>query len=120
MKFFTIGYPGRTMEELLFLLRENSIESVIDVRSKPHSRWKPDFNKIRLGKALEASSIEYKWKGDILGGFGEIKDSAIQALGKWGEGKAFCLLCMERDPNACHRSEIATRLTLFGFEATNL
>lgn len=117
MQFFTIGYQGRTLEELLSLLQENGIKFVVDVRSKPNSRFKPDFNKKRLGEALDQCSIEYKWKGDILGGFGEIKDPAIQALAMWGEGKVFCLLCMERDSKACHRSEIASRLVPYGLEA---
>ena len=39
----TIGYGGRTLDDFLRLLRSHGVQYVIDVRSVPGSRHRPEF-----------------------------------------------------------------------------
>lgn len=121
MALFSIGYQEmQTANELLLILMENKIDVLVDVRSKPFSRKKA-FNKNSLSVYLPDNGIDYAWKGDTLGGFSEIGESAIQKLAKWQEGKRACLMCMEADPDHCHRkNEIAKRLEAYGVGVTHL
>jgi uncharacterized protein (DUF488 family) len=52
----------------------------------------------------------------------QILDRAdLDEVGRWIGGSHAALLCVERDPEACHRSLIAARLTAeHGFEVTDL
>jgi uncharacterized protein (DUF488 family) len=54
----SIGYEGRTMPEMLRLLRKHGVRKVIDVRELPLSERR-GFSKSSLSAALAASRIEY-------------------------------------------------------------
>ncbi|MBI3192019.1 MAG: DUF488 family protein, partial [Pedosphaera parvula] len=45
---YTIGYGTRTLVEFLAALKSNRIEYLIDVRTAPYSRHKPEFAKDQL------------------------------------------------------------------------
>jgi uncharacterized protein (DUF488 family) len=66
---YSIGHSTRTLEELVALIREFSIEVLADIRSFPASARHPQFNKENLEQALPAVGIEYQWLGKELGGF---------------------------------------------------
>jgi uncharacterized protein (DUF488 family) len=108
---YTIGYQGmKTADELIAALKERNIRYLLDVRSKPFGR-NASFRKNHLETALPAAGIEYKWAGDRLGGFSEITEEAIKYLAEWQDGKIICLMCMEEDPDRCHRkTEISRRI----------
>lgn len=113
---YTIGYQGRTVEELHQAMAQHHIELLIDVRSKPYGRLTA-FNR----KRLEALIPGYRWMGDRLGGFGEITDQAIADLAALAQSSRVLLMCMERDPLQCHRQyELAARLQNHGFKAIHL
>ena len=40
---------------------------LVDVRSRPQSRWVPWFNKKNLASAIPGIGLEYQWAGDHLG-----------------------------------------------------
>ncbi len=42
---YTIGYGSRSMEDFLAALDAQQIAFVIDIRSRPHSSYKPEFSK---------------------------------------------------------------------------
>ena len=65
---FTIGHSNHSLEVFLALLRMNGVEEVVDVRSSPHSRYKPHFNRKILAKALDEFGIAYIFLGGELGG----------------------------------------------------
>ena len=108
---YSIGYQGlRDANALIQILKKNDINTLVDVRSKPYSRVKA-FHRKQLDKALRDADIHYIWKGQSLGGFSEITESDIEWLAKWQVDKTVCLMCMEADPNHCHRKwAIAERL----------
>lgn len=54
---YTIGYGQRTAEELVALLHRYGVAMLVDVRSAPYSRHKPEFNKDALAAALEREPV---------------------------------------------------------------
>ena len=46
MELFTIGHSNHTVETFVTLLRQHGITAIGDVRSRPHSRFLPHFNRV--------------------------------------------------------------------------
>src|SRR6476469_10249387 len=126
MRIFTIGYEGTTVAEFINALRKAGVERVIDVRALPLSR-RPGFSKTALRGALEDAGIEYvhlKALGTpadgraaaragrhsdlerIYAGQLELPEAIAQGaqMLELAADRPSALLCMERDPAACHRS----------------
>jgi uncharacterized protein (DUF488 family) len=126
MRIFTIGYEGATVSEFVAALQKAGVERVIDVRALPLSR-RPGFSKTPLRGALEEAGIDYvhlKALGTpsegrtaaragrhadmarIYAGQLELPEAMAQSaqmLGLAAE-RPSALLCMEREPEHCHRS----------------
>ncbi len=139
---FTIGYGARSIEEFLETLRHFDIAYVIDVRSKPYSRYKPDFSKDQLERHLQAVGIRYVFMGDTLGGrpndralytdddkvdYAKLRESKIFKEGidrlkkAQSQGLRVTLLCSEGRPEQCHRSHlIGQTLTDIGIPVTHI
>ena len=60
---YTIGYGSRSIAELIEVLHQHEIVYLIDVRSAPYSRYKPEFSKAPLANALERHNIRYVFHG---------------------------------------------------------
>src|SRR5689334_9271017 len=126
MRLFTIGYEGTTMDEFLSALKTAGVERVIDVRALPLSR-RPGFSKTPLRAALEEAGIEYvhlKALGTpsegrtaaragrhedmkrIYSGQLELPEAIAQSaqMLDLAAEKPSALLCMEREPEHCHRT----------------
>ncbi len=124
---YTIGYGAREIEEFHAVLKSYQIDYLIDVRSKPYSRYKPDFSKQALERHLLDHSIRYVFMGDTLGGQPEDRDcydedgkvdydkcrnkpfylNGIQRLRRaWERQLHVVLLCSEGKPEMCHRSKL--------------
>ena len=118
---YTIEYQGITAPDLEQILIEKKVTHLLDVRSKPLSRWKPEFNKPALERRFANSSITYIWEGKTLGGLSEISEDAIKHLAAFDKGRTVCIMCMEKDPAKCHRSyEIGRRISAYGIEIDHL
>ncbi len=141
---YTVGHSNRTLFELVELLRDNGVTTLVDIRQQPSSSRFPQFNEGSLRDALTAVEIQYHWAGRQLGGrreaqadsrhialplglrgFADYMDgpdfgrAAGQLLGL-AQRAATAMLCAERDPIQCHRSLIADYLTLQGIEVVHL
>ena len=124
---YTIGYGAREIEEFHAVLKSYQIDYLIDVRSKPYSRYKPDFSKQALERHLLDQSIRYVFMGNTLGGQPEDRDcydedgkvdydkcrnkpfylNGIQRLRRaWERQLHVVLLCSEGKPEMCHRSKL--------------
>ncbi len=57
---YTIGHFTRIIDEFIKLLKEHSIEMLVDVSRFPGSRRYPQFNKENLERSLEDAQIRYK------------------------------------------------------------
>lgn len=114
MTLYTIGHSNHPIDHFLALLREHAIDMLVDVRSRPASRWCPHFNRKRLQAALKEASIQYQWRGQFLGGLSDTRVSAegflvdMREVLSLAESRNVALMCAERHPRDCHR---ATKLT---------
>jgi len=134
IRLFTVGYQGRSVEELIETLESAKVHIVIDVRAMPVSR-RPSFSKAALSKALESRDIEYLNIPELGAG------KALRETHRNGDFKAFardyrrtvlvnrrgrvarlaemvatqrvCLLCYEVNPEECHRSLLATAVARY-------
>ena len=119
---YTIGYQGRSLDELIAMLGAAKIDLVIDVRALPLSRRR-GFSKTPLGTALGAAGIDYVH----LRAAGNPYRRSTQPLARYARhlrthttpvtaivdaarGRRAALLCYEHDPDACHRSLLAPRV----------
>lgn len=124
-RVFTVGYEGRDLTAFVGLLREHSIERVIDVRALPLSRRR-GFSKSPLTAALKQAGIEYihvraagnpyrDQRNDIQKCLAlyrqHLRESpeVMPELRQHLEGRV-AILCVEADPRSCHRSVLAARL----------
>lgn len=138
---YTIGYGSRSIDEFLELLLKQNINYLIDVRTKPYSRFKPEFTKSHLEKRLFQEGIRYVFMGDTLGGMpddpsvftdGKVDYKKVEALPSYQEGvsrlqTAFekrlrvVLMCSEGKPEMCHRSKlIGQTVTALGIPMAHL
>ena len=60
MEVYTIGHSTRSQEELISLLTDAGVTSLVDVRSFPRSRTNPQFNSDVLADALAEAGIGYR------------------------------------------------------------
>ena len=116
---YTLGHSSRPLFEFIEKLQKNKIEVLVDVRSHPQSRFCPQFNQKRLSEELGNVGIIYLFRGKNLGGKGENVrfDETIEELANMVKrGQILCLLCSEKDPAKCHRSqELAPLFVAQGF-----
>lgn len=123
---YTIGYGARTVDELVAALRAHEIALLVDVRSAPYSRFKPEFSKDALEQELKRQGLRYVYLGDALGGrpadpdcyvddkvdYERVKGKAFYQAGiervrsAWQRGLCFVLMCSEGKPEQCHRSKL--------------
>lgn len=124
---YTIGYGSRHMDEFIHLLREYNIAYLLDVRSRPYSKFNPDFNRAQLEAHLAAAGIIYIFMGDTLGGQPDVascytsdgkveyekvkeKDFYRRGIARLREavekGLRVALMCSEAKPEMCHRSKL--------------
>jgi len=140
---FTLGYEGADVAAFIAVLREAGVRLVIDVRAAPYSR-KADFTKARLQRHLEAAGIAYRHlgglgnpkpgreaaaAGDAAGYrrifFRHLASAAAQAdlaeAARLVQAGSACLICLEADPDRCHRGLVARRLAAaHGFSVRHL
>lgn len=138
---FSIGHSNHPWPSFLNLLQEAGILLLLDVRSRPYSRfaW---FNRERLHSALAAAGIRYLWMGEALGGkpddptlyhgdgkpdypaiaAGEDFQEGISRVLAWvRSGPRTAVMCAEGDPVQCHREHlIAVAIRAAGVRVVHL
>lgn len=108
---YTAGHSNKPGEQFVALLQANDIDTLIDVRTKPYSRFNPQFNQKALDAAMTAGGIKYEWRGNNLGGLaGNVHfDESIAELVQRAEGgERLVVVCSEGDPAKCHRTSTLT------------
>lgn len=125
---YTLGHSNTTLDVVLRLLAQHQIESVVDVRSQPFSRFNPQFNRPNLSQYLRQKGIAYLFLGRELGArpedpacyqngralYSRIAATSLFALGIQklvlaSEQGKIVLLCAEKDPLSCHRTILVGR-----------
>lgn len=123
---YTIGYGRRSIAAFINVLKAYDIAYLIDVRTAPYSKYKPEFSKSTLESALREHEIRYIFLGDSLGGRpdapncyvdGKIDYDAVKQQSFYQTGLAriqaafdqqqrIVLMCSEGKPEMCHRSKL--------------
>lgn len=122
---FTIGHSNHLAEEFIHLITQNGIQTLVDVRSVPNSKWAPYTNSRELALILKRANIEYIYQGNILGGrpgdssylnehtgkpnYGLMQEKpsfkqGIDFIISISEKNRVCIMCSEEDPSICHRN----------------
>lgn len=129
MQIYTIGHSNLTIEAFIELLKKNNIQTLIDVRSSPYSKYVSQFNKEDLQRRVEDNGIEYIYLGNLLGGksndmslynklnsvdYDKLEHSQkyIEGIGKLEElaaQKIIAIMCSEGDYKECHRYKLITK-----------
>jgi uncharacterized protein (DUF488 family) len=136
MEIFTIGHSNIPLSEFLSLLEKHKIESVVDVRSKPVSKYVPHYNKGMIECFLKTAGFGYNYfadeeVGNRLGGFPKDPEcydndivsyesvrtrkwfqEALTELMEYAKERRVALLCAEENPYRCHRHNLLTQSLL--------
>ncbi|HMQ13796.1 MAG TPA: DUF488 domain-containing protein [Candidatus Competibacter phosphatis] len=127
---YTIGYEGAVLDDFLITLRQAGITLLLDIREIPISRRK-GFSKTVLKHAVETVGLQYLHEKRLgspkpirdqlhrdrdyttffkhFNNYLETQTDLLQTLADQLPGKV-ALLCYERDPQTCHRREVARAL----------
>lgn len=106
---YTIGCSTNTHDQLAARLKTNGVTLLIDVRSKPYSKWAPHLNRPALAVAMNERGIEYLYGGTNLGGLNEKANddpafiNAMLRVIDHAKTKRLAMMCSERGPEKCHR-----------------
>jgi uncharacterized protein (DUF488 family) len=127
----TIGHSTLAIEAFLRALKENGVETLVDVRRFPGSRRHPQFSQAALFRSLEeagirgvwreglggrreavAGSVNTGWKNESFRGYADYMQTAVfEAEIDWLVGlediDRTVVMCAEALPWRCHRSLIA-------------
>lgn len=140
---FTLGYTGRRLDDLLGLLVEKGIQTLIDIRQNPVSMYRPELSKNNLRRAVEERGLVYEHVPE-LGVPRDIRAKAIDAgtrdvIWDWYDEHVVpnyfgrnlhtflnsvehpvALMCVEIDPHECHRHRLSLALEQMGLDSFDL
>lgn len=120
----TIGHSIYEIQDFIELLQKNNINTIVDVRSTPYSKFASQYNKDSVKQYLKENKICYIFMGDLLGARYEDKNllfnngkvdfkkvqetklfqDGITRLEKGiTKGYNISLMCSEKEAFDCHR-----------------
>jgi len=134
---YTLGYGGRSKEEVLALLRSAGVKAVVDVRLRPDRASMGIFAKAKTpDKGLEHwlreagfGYFSFVELGNIFVDRDDWEERYRQLLARAGDllterlaevPEPFCLLCAEKAPEQCHRRLIAEYLAERGYQVVHI
>lgn len=123
---YSIGHGNRSVDDLIALLNQYDIKYLIDVRSRPYSKFNLDFNKEALERIFIQNGIKYVFMGDKIGGLPEdltcrtddkidydkCKQNSgyIEGINRvvtaYEMNLKVAMMCSESKPQECHRSKL--------------
>jgi uncharacterized protein (DUF488 family) len=123
---YSIGHGNKSIETLLEELKYFDIYYLIDIRSKPYSKYNPQFNQTSLKLSLLEKKITYTYMGDVLGGLpddpscytnGQVDYEKLQEKEFFKNGLQrlvnandkhikVAIMCSESNPAECHRTKL--------------
>jgi len=128
---YSIGHGTRKIEDFIQVLKKFGIDYLVDVRSRPYSKFNPQFNQTDLQHSLAQYGITYVFMGDSLGGrpsdpdcynkegrvdYEKVKTKAFFQKGierlktAWLKNLLIAIMCSESKPSDCHRSRLIGRV----------
>lgn len=140
---FTIGYQGYSLLGLVDILKEQGIDALVDVRYDAYSK-RPEFCKGRLRSAIQEAGIEYVHRPELgtptqlrkkitnttsaegvfklyFERISKVNYRYVETVAELANQRKMVLMCMEKEPERCHRKILADFLSRrFGFEVLHL
>lgn len=127
---YTIGHSNVAPRAFLDRLGFAGVEVVVDVRSRPSSRYNSHFNRATLATTLKQAGIRYSFLGHLLGGRpaddryydpdGHVRYDLWSASAEFRQGielieraavrHRLALMCAEANPAKCHRHLLIARV----------
>lgn len=127
---YSIGHSNHSFPVFLDLLKQSSIEVLVDVRSHPYSKYAPEFGSGKIEKLLMHNEIKYLFMGTVLGGRptedefydeeGYVLYTRLAASIAFQKGISrlergirqylVAIMCSEEDPKECHRRLLIGRV----------
>jgi uncharacterized protein (DUF488 family) len=139
--FFTFGYSGRKTDEILELLKQHGIRTLVDIRQNAVSMYRPELSKSNLAQLLNENGICYSHAPE-LGVPRDIRAKAIETgtrevIWTWYDANVVpsffnlhsflngfehpvALMCTEIDPHECHRHRLSLALEGMGLNGFDL
>ena len=141
---FTAGHSTRPIEELLALLAEHGVRTLVDVRRFPGSRRHPQFSRDTLAASLAGAGIQYvhepglggrraarpdsphtAWRVEAFRGYADHMETpefetALRRLIQRAAGETVAILCAEAVPWRCHRRLISDALVARGLQVLHI
>lgn len=126
---YTVGTSNYSKEDFLDLLYHYAVETVIDVRRFPKSKFE-HFTRGNFASLLEKGGIHYLYLGKELGGFRKegyeaytsttAFQKSIARLELTARKRVNAFVCAERLPWKCHRRFIASSLAQRGWQVVHI
>ena len=126
---YTIGHSNYDANQFIAILQSYSIDTVVDIRSAPYSKYCRQFNKKTIDQVLNNNGIKYFFLGKELGArpdspecyeqsriqYDKLKETElfIQGIKRIKDDTSKCiaaLMCSEKDPTNCHRTILVSRV----------
>jgi uncharacterized protein (DUF488 family) len=141
---YTIGHSTHPEEEFISLLKHYKIQTLVDVRTIPKSRWNPQFNTAAMQKSLPAAGIEYvhepelgglrkpsnnsinlAWENEGFRGYADYMqtpqfETALNRLIERSKNKVVAIMCAEAFFGKCHRKLLSDALVVRGVEVLHI
>lgn len=138
---YTIGYSCYKIDDFIKILKKYNINSLIDVRSNPSSKFFVDYNKENLEYVLNKHNIIYRnYKAEFGARQKDIKyyTDGYLDFDKFTKSKVFLegirkieagiklnytfvFMCAEKDPSTCHRNiMVAKEFYKLGYNVKNI
>lgn len=130
-KIFTIGHSNHPFSRFMELIQKQDIQMVVDVRTRPYSKYTPYYSRKPLEEGLKEYHVKYIYLGNKIGGKpddakfyheGELLYHLLEADEKYQEGLKILLdlandnliviMCSEEDPYHCHRHHLISQSLL--------
>ena len=123
-QIYTVGHSIYEADDFVKLLKNNNINTIVDVRSTPYSKFASQYNKESLHQRLKQNGICYIFMGDMLGARyedesllfenGSVNFKKVQETKIFQDGIArldkgilkgynISLMCSEKEAFDCHR-----------------
>ena len=126
---YTVGTSTRSIGEFIELLKSRGVQSAIDVRRFPSSRF-DHFRLAKLSETLNEAGINYVYLGEQLGGYrqGGFQNftttadfhAGLQKLERIAQEGRAVIFCAEKFPWRCHRRFIASELEQRGWQIIHI
>jgi uncharacterized protein (DUF488 family) len=143
-EIWTIGHSTRSIDEFVGLLRENSINALVDVRRFAGSRRHPQFSQVQFSSSLAEAGIKYfhlpelggrraplpdspntAWRNAAFRGYADYMMTdefrgGMERLQEIAGKSRTAIMCAEALWWQCHRSLIADDLKARGWTVWNI